>query len=198
MFDLSMAPQFLRLLATWTTLFLMAAASLRTKRIGTELYAPYQVNCDTATLLRPAALLNDDESCYVTKRKAMADQALAKWLDETLGSNTSMTAHRLPALALALSGGGPKAGLLAAGAIQGLDSRDSSYSVSGLLQSMTYISGLSGGSITLAGVMGNNFAKVSTLRRTLYDTSYQDLGALALENHINIVSIALSASRSMD
>ena len=173
------------------TLPQITTAMALTQRSMAEPYAPYLAKCDTHTLLRPAASLSENEAAYITRRKHLADQALMTWLEKIWGSRASVPACKLPTLALAMSGGGPKAGLLAAGVIQGLDIRDTSYPASGLLQSMTYISALSGGSLTLAGTMGNNFAQISTLRRTLYDTSYQHLGALVLENNVTVVRNAI-------
>ena len=176
-------------LTVWMTALLeVTTAIVRTERSTVEPYAPYHVECSADSLLRPATSLSANESSYTISRKALADQALVEWLRKILGSSVSVSECKLPTLALAMSGGGPKAGLLAAGVVQGLDSRDSSYPISGLLQSLTYMSALSGGTLTLAGIMGNDFAKISTLKSTLYDTSYQSFGALALQNNATIVS----------
>ena len=64
---------------------------------------------------------------------------------------SGLSVENVPAVALALSGGGTKAGLTTAGAVYGLDGRESSgSSTAGLLQGMTYISALSGGSAARA------------------------------------------------
>jgi lysophospholipase len=49
-------------------------------------------------------------------------------------------------LALTTSGGGLRSLLSGAGVVQGLDSRDSNVSTSGLYEALTYQTGLSGGS----------------------------------------------------
>jgi lysophospholipase len=124
----------------------------------------------------------------------VADRSLEQWLKSIL--SVDECEFELPRLALALSGGGPKAGITTAGVVQALDSRDSSYGVSGLLQSMTYMSALSGGSLTLSGQMVNNFAKISELKASLYDTNYQNPFLLALQNTAQIVSYTLASDES--
>lgn len=155
-----------------------------------EPYVPYTAACPSGSLIRLAKSLNPDEESYVEQRRTKASQALSIWLGQALegGAKTD----DLPTLALALSGGGPKAGLAAAGSIYGLDGREDSASpVAGLLQSMTYISALSGGTLTLSGMIQNDFAKISTLRRDLYQTSYQNVIAAALSNSAQIVSVSI-------
>jgi lysophospholipase len=103
-------------------------------------------------------------------------------LDKALSGSTATEGCKLPRVALALSGGGPKAGLTTAGVVQALDSRDTSNGVGGLLQGMTYVSALSGGSLTLSGMMVNNFAKISELKTKLYNINYQNPYQLPIVN----------------
>lgn len=163
-------------------------APIVAQRSDLEPYQPYSVSCPAGNLVRPAATINPHEASYIRKRRPLADAALRKWLQKTWDSKVDVSSCELPAVALSLGGGGPKAGLLAAGVLQALDSRDSSSDVSGLLQSMTYMSALSGGSLTLDGVLANNFGKISTLRTTLWDTTYQNVLAVPLANVAQIVS----------
>lgn len=78
-------------------------------------------------------------------------------------SNTSM----LPNIAIAVSGGGYRACMTGGGAIQAFDSREANSSapghLGGLLQSATYLSGLSGGSWLVGSIYVNNFTTVSSL-----------------------------------
>jgi lysophospholipase len=121
---------------------------------------------------------------------------LTTWLTQAL---PGISTEQLPKLALALSGGGAKAGLTTAGAVYGLDGRESIDSpVAGLLQSMTYISALSGGSLTLSGIMTNDFAQISTLRDQLLDASYENVFAAALANLPEVVSRELAVSKYDD
>ena len=148
-------------------------------------YAPTSTSCASSLIRDANATLNSEEQAYIEQRMPKAGQALSTWLTQAL---PGISTEQLPTLALALSGGGTKAGMTSAGAVYGLDGRESSDSpVAGLLQSMTYMSALSGGSLTLSGIMGNNFEKVSTLR-TLLDTSYQNAFAAILSNADQVVS----------
>jgi lysophospholipase len=109
-------------------------------------YVPTSTSCPTSLIRTANSSLNADEQAYIAQRLPKATQALSAWLTQAL---PGVPIENLPTLALALSGGGTKAGLTTARAIYGLDGRESSNSsVAGLLQSMTYISALSGGSLT--------------------------------------------------
>lgn len=74
----------------------------------------------------------------------------------------------LPNIGIAVSGGGYRAMLTGAGAIKAFDSRTENSTgagqLGGLLQSATYIAGLSGGSWLMASIFINNFTSISTLQ----------------------------------
>ena len=78
-------------------------------------------------------------------------------------SNTS----NLPNIGIAVSGGGYRACLNGAGAIQAFDSREVNSSATGhlggLLQSSTYVAGLSGGGWLVGSIYVNNFTTISAL-----------------------------------
>ena len=80
----------------------------------------------------------------------------------------SKNASALPNIAVAVSGGGYRALLNGAGAIAALDSRvensTSSGHLGGLLQSSTYLAGLSGGGWLVGSLYANNFSTVTALR----------------------------------
>lgn len=71
----------------------------------------------------------------------------------------------LPNIGIAVSGGGYRAFLNAAGALKAFDSRTENSTASGglggLLQSSTYVTGLSGGGWLVASLYMNNFTSVS-------------------------------------
>ena len=77
--------------------------------------------------------------------------------------NTSM----LPNIAVAVSGGGYRACLNGGGAIQAFDSRENNSTAAGhlggLLQSATYLAGLSGGGWLVGSIFVNNFTTISGL-----------------------------------
>ncbi|MCJ1243913.1 Lysophospholipase 1 [Trapelia coarctata] len=78
-------------------------------------------------------------------------------------SNTSM----LPNIGIAVSGGGYRACMTGGGALQAFDSRETNSTASGhlggLLQSATYLAGLSGGSWLVGSIYVNNFTTMSSL-----------------------------------
>ncbi|EED16450.1 lysophospholipase Plb1 [Talaromyces stipitatus ATCC 10500] len=77
-------------------------------------------------------------------------------------------ATNLPNVAIAVSGGGYRAMLTGGGALKAFDSRTPNSTakgqVGGLLQSATYVSGLSGGSWLLASIYVNNFTTIGDLQ----------------------------------
>ena len=82
----------------------------------------------------------------------------------THSTNTSA----LPNIALAFSGGGYRAMLNGAGALKAFDSRTVNTTgpgqLGGLLQSATYVAGLSGGGWLVGSVYVNNFTSISALQ----------------------------------
>ena len=79
--------------------------------------------------------------------------------------NQSTYAPNLPNIGLAFSGGGYRAMLTGGGALKAFDSRETtSGGLGGLLQSTTYIAGLSGGSWLVGSVYVNNFTTISNLQ----------------------------------
>lgn len=77
-------------------------------------------------------------------------------------------ATNLPNVAIAVSGGGYRAMLTGGGALKAFDSRTPNSTtagqVGGLLQTATYVSGLSGGSWLLASIYVNNFTTIGDLQ----------------------------------
>jgi lysophospholipase len=75
-----------------------------------------------------------------------------------------------PTVALAFSGGGYRAMLSGAGAVKAMDIRTPGTSgdgqVGGLLQSATYMAGLSGGSWLLGSIVVNNFTTIGGLQES--------------------------------
>lgn len=140
---------------SWTVLLLQITGSIaspvqvqeqRRDLLGSD-YAPTKVACPSGSLVRAANGISSSESAYRSARYSLASTNLASWLKKTNASFT--TSGTLPTLGLTTSGGGYRSLLVGAGVIQGLDSRDSNSSVSGLLQAMTYQAGLSGGGVAI-------------------------------------------------
>lgn len=140
-------------------------------RASTSPYAPVAVSCPSTPLVRAASGLSSSESTYITARKTAADISLAAWLTKT---NSAFATTSLPKLGLAVSGGGLRATLGAAGVVQAFDSRDSTSGVAGIYQSLTYHSALSGGGWMTGSLIGNNWPTVSSLESKLWYESFED------------------------
>ncbi|MCJ1453425.1 Lysophospholipase 1 [Mycoblastus sanguinarius] len=82
-------------------------------------------------------------------------------------TNNAKNASALPNIALAFSGGGYRACLNGGGAVQAFDSREVNSTAAGhlggLLQSATYLAGLSGGGWLVGSIYVNNFTTISGL-----------------------------------
>ena len=89
-------------------------------------------------------------------------------------TNNAKNASALPNIAVAVSGGGYRALMTGAGAIQAFDSREGNSTATGhlggLLQAATYVAGLSGGSWLVGSIYVNNFTTVSTLQSNTSST----------------------------
>lgn len=134
-------------------------------------YAPVSTPCPSGSLVRDASGLSDSEETYRVARKAIADVNLKSWL---LEQDSGFGTDNLPTVALTTSGGGYRSLLTGAGVVQGLDSRDSNISTSGLLQALTYQAGLSGGAWLLSSFAGNNYPTISNLRDNLWKEAFRD------------------------
>jgi lysophospholipase len=84
----------------------------------------------------------------------------------------------LPNIGIAVSGGGYRALMNGGGALQAFDNRTTNSTVKGqlggILQSATYLSGLSGGSWLVGSMYMNNFSDVSSLRDNGSVWQFQD------------------------
>lgn len=82
-------------------------------------------------------------------------------------SSHSSNVSQLPNIGIAASGGGYRALMNGAGALAAFDSRTpgatSSGQLGGLLQSSTYLAGLSGGSWLVGSLYANNFTSIQTI-----------------------------------
>jgi len=87
----------------------------------------------------------------------------ASYIEQNSGN-----ASALPNIAIAVSGGGYRALMNGGGALQAFDSRTENSKTAGhlggLLQSSTYLAGLSGGGWLVGSIFMNNFTTVTALR----------------------------------
>lgn len=113
--------------------------------------------------------LSEEEYNYVENRQRFTEPAIYELLkrnaipgfdyDDFLARKTKNIT-----IALALSGGGYRAMLLGAGIMTALDDRHPLYTpMSGLIQSCTYIAGISGGSWLVMSTFANDFAPIESL-----------------------------------
>ena len=141
-------------------------------------YTPKNVDCpSTRPSVRSASTLSKSESDFLNARRKKTIPAMRDFLSSLKIDGFDVNAYferhnsnqsSLPNVGLAFSGGGYRACLNGAGAVQAFDSRESNSSVQngglgGLLQSATYVAGLSGGSWLVGSIYVNNFTTISDL-----------------------------------
>ncbi|KAH8700217.1 lysophospholipase Plb1 [Talaromyces proteolyticus] len=150
-------------------------------------YAPENVTCpENRPTIRSAAKLSANESSWLPLRRNNTVQAMKDFFGHVNISNfdaagyinkVSGSATDLPNIAIAVSGGGYRAMLTGAGAVKAFDSRTSNSTSSGqlggLLQSATYIAGLSGGSWLMASIFVNNFTTIDALQADTTGQAWQ-------------------------
>ena len=100
-------------------------------------------------------------------------------------SDHSNNVTALPNIGLAMSGGGYRALLNGAGAIQAFDNREQNGTLEkhlgGLLQASTYLAGLSGGSWLVGSIFVNNFTTITSLLNNQNSSSLWEFDNSILE-----------------
>ncbi|KAF7301905.1 Lysophospholipase [Mycena indigotica] len=112
------------------------------------------------TSQRREHVLPDAFSAYLSNVKGTG-VALPSYVDSILESR-----DKLPNVGLSISGGGHRAALFGAGVINALDARNASSvrkGTGGLLQAISHIAGLSGGSWTVTSLAQANFPTIQKL-----------------------------------
>jgi len=141
-------------------------------------YTPSEVDCpSTAPSVRLADSLSPNETEWVQRRRDNTIEPMRDFLSRMNISNFDagqyIDDHRnnvsaLPNIGIAFSGGGWRALINGAGVLSAFDSRSDNSTntgqLGGLLQSATYIAGLSGGNWLVGSIYINNFTTVSALR----------------------------------
>ncbi|KAF4760076.1 hypothetical protein N7455_002440 [Penicillium solitum] len=157
-------------------------------------YVPTSVSCPASRpTVRSAAKLSSNETSWLEVRRGktlsamkdffghvkVGDYDVVGYLDKHSGNSSS-----LPNIGIAVSGGGWRALMNGAGAVKAFDSRTNNASTTGhlggLLQSATYIAGLSGGSWLLGSIYINNFTTIDKLQ-THTDGSVWQFGNSIIE-----------------
>lgn len=147
-------------------------------------YAPAIVDCPSQRpTIRGAGSLSQSERDWLQTRRSKTIDPLVQFLRssslsdfDAAGYVTSNSANFsiVPNIGIAVSGGGYRALLNGAGFIAAADSRvpgtTDTGGIGGLLQSSTYLAGLSGGGWLVGSIFANNFSSVVQLRDG-YDNS---------------------------
>ena len=141
-------------------------------------YAPATVDCpSTRPAIRNAARVSPQEVDWLRTRRANTVQPMKDFLRGSsiagFDAEAYIEKHRanltaLPNVGIAVSGGGYRAMMNGAGFVAAADIRTPGASdaggIGGLLQSSTYIAGLSGGGWLVGSIYANNFSTVTNLR----------------------------------
>jgi lysophospholipase len=165
--------------------------SIPLTRRQSSAYAPVQHSCPSTPLVRPANGISNSEFDYFVGRKIVASVALELWL---LKVNPGFLTVKWPSIGLATSGGGLRSTFEGAGVLQAFDARDSNASTSGLYQALTYHSGLSGGSLLLSSVAASNWATISSIKTSLWDSTFAQFATPEIEAAIFTDLAAKSAA----
>ncbi|KAJ6441336.1 lysophospholipase precursor [Purpureocillium lavendulum] len=137
-------------------------------------YTPSSVNCPSQRpQIRNGSSLSPQEKAWLPKRRnetiphirsLLKRIAIPGFDSEAYLKNVEKNATALPNIGLAVSGGGYRAMLNGAGALAAWDDRSdgsqTNGNLGGLLQSATYLSGLSGGGWLVGSIYTNNFTSV--------------------------------------
>lgn len=140
-------------------------------------YTPQNTTCpSTRPTIRSASALSDNETSWLEMRRNNTIDPMRDLLGrvnisgfdaESYINKYANNASALPNIAIAVSGGGYRACLNGGGAIQAFDSREINSTTAGhlggLLQSATYLAGLSGGGWLVGSIFVNNFTTITNL-----------------------------------
>lgn len=157
-------------------------------------YTPSKVDCPSdRPSVRGAGELSQSETSWLEKRRNVTVDPMRNFLNRVniTGFNVdswfndhSSNASALPNIGIAVSGGGWRALLNGAGVVEAMDSRTTNNTgagqIGGLLQSATYLAGLSGGSWMVGSMYINNFSSIQALRANT-DGSVYEFGNSILE-----------------
>jgi lysophospholipase len=171
--------QFPKPKSSWLTLGLAAIISILGSSITeplvkppyAESYAPAYVQCPSGIQwIRPADGLSQAEANWVQGRKQVVSSALEDYLERLQIKDFDLSKYLshmedcnyedIPVMGLAISGGGWASAHTGTGAMRALDSRLEAaveQRTGGLLQCLTYMSGLSGGGFPTMSFAVNNF-----------------------------------------
>ncbi|KAL5344958.1 Lysophospholipase 1 [Pseudogymnoascus australis] len=158
-------------------------------------YAPGPVDCPgTRLTIREANSLSANETAWLEGRRNNTLESMSSFLSRANISGFDVTAYiqsatnnvyNLPNIGIAISGGGYRALMNGAGFLAAADNRTENSTavgqIGGLLQSSTYLSGLSGGGWLVGSIFANNFTTVVALRDGSTGSSVWEFGNSILQ-----------------
>ncbi|KIK99016.1 hypothetical protein PAXRUDRAFT_133001 [Paxillus rubicundulus Ve08.2h10] len=168
----------------WLYLLPLPAWLASAQSIASQAYTPVAGACPEGfSLVRMAGsapedqTLSSSESSYIQARRSQViPQAWKTYLANVEATNITLPSYvssilggtnsQTPNLGIATSGGGYRAAIFGAGVLNALDGRNASSNsagIGGLLQSATYLAGLSGGSWLLTSLAQANFPTIQEL-----------------------------------
>ncbi|KAK3699040.1 Lysophospholipase 1 [Vermiconidia calcicola] len=161
-------------------------------------YTPQTDDCPSnPPTIRSASSLSDEETSWLDVRRKATIAPMRDLLGRLniAGLNTDqyINSHRnnisdLPNIGIAISGGGYRAMLNGAGVIEAFDDRTpnatSNGHLGGLLQSATYLAGLSGGSWLVGSLYTNNYTSVHDILTKALDSESPGENIWQFENSI--------------
>jgi len=169
-------------LSAFALLLALARAQLQYRAFpnAPNRYTPKGANCPSdRPTIRSASALSSNETTWLETRRNNTVGPMRDFLGrlnitgfdaQSYITNNAKNATALPNIAVAVSGGGYRACLNGGGAVQAFDSREVNSSATGhlggLLQSATYLAGLSGGGWLVGSIFVNNFTTISGLLDT--------------------------------
>jgi lysophospholipase len=150
-------------------------------------YTPSKVDCPAnRPTVRGAGQLSQNETSWLEKRRNATVDPMRTLLNrmnitgfdvDSWFDDHSNNASALPNIGIGVSGGGWRALLNGAGAVEAFDSRTTNNTgagqLGGLLQSATYLAGLSGGSWMVGSIYINNFTTIQALRGETSGSIYE-------------------------
>ena len=168
---------------TWLCLLLSPAWLVAAQSVASQLYTPMASPCPEGfSLVRMAGSpghqsLSTSEAGYVQARRSQViPQAWKTYLANVEATNVTLPSYvssilsgsssQTPNFGIAISGGGYRAAIFGAGVLDALDGRKASSNsagLGGLLQTATYLTGLSGGSWLLTSLGHANLPTMQEL-----------------------------------
>lgn len=137
--------------------------------------------------------VNPSEAAWATQRKNKASSKLRTWLAGTGASFPTLNPEQYPTIGLVDGGGGFRGFLMSAGVHKAFDSNERTKTpMSGLYQAITYESGLSGSSASLASYASDNWPTTSSLQSSLWETALNN-GVLNPEGNLPLVAAGIAA-----